>query len=262
MKKAVYIIVFISALFSCQKVIDVDLNEANPQIVIEGNYRAEDSTVLVRITLTSSYFNSDPSPIIETAAVTITDANGTPTNVPYIGNGYYELNNYVPQFNSTYYLTVSYDGKQYLAESVMSAPVQLDPITFDSIPSFFGNDGGYVVYLNFNDPVDTVNFYQIVLSQNGQVWDGLDQFFTQDDQFTDGNYVQRPLFGQEFYHTGDTAGMELRTIDEKIYHYVNEAQSVAQQSSGAPANPTTNWNNDALGYFSAYSSSRQSVLIQ
>ncbi len=263
MKKILYALIIATALFSCQKVIDVDLNDSNPQIVIEANYSAEDSTVLVRISMTSSFFDSEPSPVVDDAVVTISNASGSSISIPYIGDGFYKLENYLPDFDSKYVLSVSNNGTTYLAECFLPAPVQLEPISYDSIPSFFGNEGGFVPYLNYYDPVGIVNHYQIVLSKNGDVWDGLTQFFTQDDLFTDGNYIERPLFGQEFYNTGDTIGMELRSIDEVIYNYINEAQSIAgASSSAAPANPGNNWNNGALGYFSAYSSSRQSVVIQ
>lgn len=50
------------ALFGCTKVIDVNLNEANEKYVIEANYSAEDSTVRVLITKTSSFFDNNASP--------------------------------------------------------------------------------------------------------------------------------------------------------------------------------------------------------
>ncbi len=249
-------------ILSCQKVIDVDLNEANPNVVIEANYTAEDSTVRVRITMTSSYFNSEPSPEVNDAVVTITDQLGNSQSVPFIANGYYELPFYVPVYNSNYTLSVVADGKTFSAISFMPSPVQLLDITYDSIAGFFGSEGGYVPYMRFNDPLDTINYYSAVLSKNGDVWDGLTQIFTQDDRLTDGNFIERPLFGQEWYQMGDTIGMELRSIDEINYRYIDEIQSIAGTQSGAPANPTTNWSNDALGYFSAYSNSRKTVVIQ
>ena len=51
MNKLFYFLFTILILISCQKVINVDLNEADPNIVIEGIYTAEDSTVRVTISL-------------------------------------------------------------------------------------------------------------------------------------------------------------------------------------------------------------------
>ena len=264
MNKLFYFLFTISILISCQKVINVDLNEANPNIVIEGIYTAEDSTVRVKISLTSSYFNSSASTIVDGANVSITDFSGLSSNIPYIGNGIYELENYVPNFNSTYTLNVTNDGASYSAQCDLTDIVPLDDITYELFPGFFGEDGGYVVYLNFHDPINITNYYQIVLSLNGEELNDLNETFTQDDLFTDGNPVSRPLFVNDFFQIDDTIGMELRSIDKDIYYYLNEAISIIGENSAsaaAPANPNSNWNNNALGYFSAYGNSRKETII-
>ena len=83
-----------------------------------------------------------------------------------------------------------------------------------------------------------------------------------DDRFTDGNPISRPLFLDPLFQLSDTIGMELRSIDEVVYDYYTELLTIAgSQASAAPANPESNWNNDALGYFSAYSNSTQEVIV-
>lgn len=261
--KAKYILYLLAIITfgSCQKVIDVDLNDSNAVIVIEANYSAEDSTVRVSVTKTSSYFDNSSSPVVDDATVTIIDFNGTPQSVVSIGNGQYELAGYVPIFNSTYTLQVVHNGTLYEATCTMNSVVNLEDMTYEFFPGFFGSAGGYVVYMNFNDPAGTVNFYEAVLTRNGDALDKLDEIFLQDDQLTDGNLVERPLFASDFFELNDTIGMELRSIDEKIYDYKSEAISAAAQNSGAPGNPNPVWTNGALGYFSCYSSSRKEVII-
>lgn len=263
MKQFLYIIGLTLVFSSCQKVIDVDLNEANPVHVIEANYSAEDSTVNVRITITSSYFDNNPSPEVNNAVIEIVDASGVAIPVPFISNGNYMLTSYAPQFNTEYTINVNIDGNTYTATCVMSDPVQLDSITYQYFDGFFGSGGGYTPLLNYSDPAGESNYYQVILSRNDTTFNTLDDFFTQDDQLTDGNYVQRPLFLKNFYQLNDSVHMEMRTIDKRIYDYIDQAQSISgSQNSAAPGNPTNNWNNGALGYFSAYSSSHQSVIIQ
>ena len=250
------------ALFGCTKVIDVDLNEANEKYVIEANYSAEDSTVRVLITKTSSFFDNNASPKVNNATVTIVDALGTPTTVNFVGDGYYELTGYVPTFNSTYTLNVVADGNGFTADCYLPNPVELSPITYEYFPPFFGGEDGYAAYLNFNDPADTVNYYLIVLGKNSEPWDNLSDILSQDDQLTDGNFVERPMFGRELYQIDDTVHMELRSVEKRAYDYTLEAQSIVGSQSGAPGNPTNNWSGDALGFFNAYSSSRQTVVVQ
>lgn len=263
MKKLAYILGIVVLAASCQKVIDVDLNEANQNIVIEGNFTGEDSTVLVRVTLTSSYFNSDPEPTIDNAVVTITDQNGVSTVIPSAGNGFYELNSYAPTYGTSYVLSVVADGETYNATCNMPVPVQLDPITYQYFDGFFGNDPGYAPFLNYQDPANVVNFYQIVVTENQTTYGNIDQIQTQDDQLTDGNYMSRPLFTGSLSQIGDTISFEFRSVDEVIYNYTFQAADIVGGSnSAAPGNPITNWDNGALGYFNAYGVSRDTVVIQ
>ena len=263
MRNLAYILGFVLLATSCQKVIDVDLNEGNQNIVIEGNFTGEDSTVLVRVTLTSSYFNSDPSPTIDNAVVTITDQNGVATVIPSIGNGFYKLTSYAPTYGTSYVLSVVSDGQTYNATCNMPVPVQLDPITYQYFDGFFGNDPGYATFLNFQDPPNEVNFYQIVITENQKTFGNLDQIQTQDDELTNGNYVQRPIFTGDLSQIGDTVSYEFRSVDEVIYNYTSQASDIAGGSnSAAPGNPITNWDNGALGYFNAYGVSRDTVIIQ
>lgn len=263
MKNIAYLLGIVLIAASCQKVIDVDLNDTNKTIVIEGNYTGQDSTVRVNVSLTSSYFDSEPSPVIDNAVVTITDGAGITTVVPSIGSGNYELSGYIPSYGSDYVLTVTHDGVTYSAKCNMPVPVTLDPITYLYFDGFFGAEGGYAAFMNFNDPANVENYYIAALGLNGVIYDGIDDLFTQDDALTDGNLVQRPLFASDFYDIGDTIYMELRSVDKAIYDYTNEIQSIIGGSnSAAPGNPTTNWDNGALGYFNAYGISKDTVVVQ
>jgi len=146
----------------------------------------------------------------------------------------------------------------------MHSVVNLDDITYEFFPGFFGGESGYAPFLNFNDPADTVNHYVAVLSVNNYIYDGIGEMFTQDDKLTDGNLVERPLFADKLFDLDDTIRIELRSVDEDIFDYYEQADAIAGdgQSSGAPGNPETNWDNKALGYFNCYSSSRKEVIIQ
>jgi hypothetical protein len=263
MKNLFYCFSILIAFASCTKVIDVDLNDADPKFVVEANYTAEDSTVRVKLTLTTSYFDNEPSTSLNNLVVIITDHLGNPQTVPFIGNGYYELTNYIPIFNTDYTMTVQYDGKTYTAVSRMNPPVPLEPITYEYYPAFFGLEAGYITYLRYNDPPGVENQFIVVMSLNYEEEGNLTDFYLQSDDFSDGNFVNRPLFRTEAFQIGDTIGLEMRSMDKTVYNYFSEVLSIAGgQSSAAPANPKTNWDNKGLGYFSAYSNSRREVIIE
>lgn len=263
MKNLIILLVLSSMIASCRKVIDVDLNSSNPVTVIEANYTAEDSTVRVRISKTSNYFGENP-PTIDGAAVNITDENGVSQTVVGLGNGEYELTNYVPIFNSDYTLSAIVNGITYTAVSTLPSPTQLLDIEYEYFPGFFGNDPGYACFLSYNDPSDTTNFFFALLSKNGEQFDKVNDFTLSDDRLTDGNTISRPIFADSLFQIGDTVGMELRAVDGNVFDYYAQLRSIADGNGGqlaAPGNPIFFWTNDALGYFNAYSNSRKSVII-
>lgn len=256
------IAIVLSGLNSCQKIIDVDLNESDPAIVIEAELDGNDSIIRVRVSQTASYFDTLPSPLIDNAIVAITDDLGNTTTIPSIGNGEYELL-YTPTIGTTYILTVSYNGVIYTASSTMFEAVPQDIIYVEYFPPGpFSGSGAYIPYIQFQDPLNETNYFEIILSKNGKKKDNLKDLNIQDDALTNGNYVKRPLFSVN-YDLGDTVGIELRSIDEHVYTYLNQAFGLlSSENSAAPGNPESNWDNDALGYFSAFRSSFQTAIVQ
>jgi hypothetical protein len=85
-----------------------------------------------------------------------------------------------------------------------------------------------------------------------------------DDQLVDGNQINLFLFGSA-YEAGDTAIAELQCIDEQVYRYLltlsNVSASSPSGSTTTPENPVTNLSGGALGYFSAVSISRDTLVI-
>lgn len=247
---------------SCQKSIDVDLNETNAVTVIEANYTAEDSTVRVFVTETSSFFSGEPEPTVDNAVVTITDQAGNSQQVPFSSAGWYTLGNYIPNYGTTYTMTVLSDGVTYTATCEMLPLIPQQTIYYDYLePGPFSGDGGYIVAISYIDPVEEGNFVSAIMSENDSLLTDLGDLSFLDDQFTNGNLVIQPLFVRLF-ELGDTIEIEMRTIDEKIFDYYTELMSLTNPDSAAPANPSYQWTNRALGYFSAHPSSRQSVIIQ
>src|SRR5690554_6820716 len=54
---------------ACEKVIEVDLNDSEPEIVIEGNLSNDNGVLEVKISKTGSYFNTAPYEKVANAEV-------------------------------------------------------------------------------------------------------------------------------------------------------------------------------------------------
>ena len=84
------------------------------------------------------------------------------------------------------------------------------------------------------------------------------------DEFDEGRLTYKQL--RDFDRnpvSGDTIDIEMQGIDKNIYHYWDGLDQ--NQSTGAtltiPANPVSNISNKALGYFSAHTSQRRSIIV-
>ncbi|MCB0455945.1 MAG: DUF4249 family protein, partial [Aequorivita sp.] len=103
MKKLFLLLIFFGIFSSCEDVIDVDLNDAPPRLVVEANLNVWEngtSQASVRLTTTAPFFNNGV-PFITDATVTVTDENGTVYPFTYFENGFYTAN-LVPQLNIEY----------------------------------------------------------------------------------------------------------------------------------------------------------------
>ncbi len=76
-------VISIFLLQGCQKVIEVDLNNAEPRIVIEGLITDSPGPYAVIISMSGSYFNQPELPPVSDAFVTVSDDEGT-HRYPYI----------------------------------------------------------------------------------------------------------------------------------------------------------------------------------
>jgi hypothetical protein len=121
------------------------------------------------------------------------------------------------------------------------------------------------VFLNFQDPTSR-NFYRAVYNRFDNAQSDLDAIQLFDDQLTNGNYIQIPIFNQE-YKPGDTAYVALQTMDAEVYTFLETFVSAASADAGspfsaAPDNPITNIRGGAIGVFAAYSRTEASVVVE
>lgn len=241
------------AVSSCEKVIDVDLNSADPQTVFEANLAEGEDSLWFSLTQTADYFGNEEPPFINGAEIDFTDSEGNVMRAQAMGDGQYLVTNVKAKSEGTYKVKVNLDGQITEAESYMPKQVLLDSIQFEYQPANDFVDESYSINIAFQDPGDQVNYYQIIVRVNGEVDGNLNVF---DDRFNQGRYVNAPLFGYEIAE-GDIVEVELQNIDADIYEYYVTLASILSQTGPpgiAPGNPITNLKGDIqLGFFGTYS---------
>ncbi|MDR2906646.1 MAG: DUF4249 domain-containing protein [Bacteroidales bacterium] len=275
---------------SCTEEIKLDLNDSDVRLVVDGGIGMDVGVHTVRLSKTMSYFSTDMTvPYVSGAVVTITEfdrmkeatGNVFELNENPGKPGHYETESTVfGKQGYTYRLDVSNvevgGHVTYSAEAFF--PYIADKI--DSVrpfwgPNLFGVMFGFEldstdIHTGWNlcfwaqDP-PTREYYVFIPYQNGVALnDTLTNFFMMDDGMISEAGIGLDGLPIEFISDsswvkikeGDTLGLEIRSISEDYYRYINEFNTVYQGANpmfgGAPANVRGNVSNGAIGYFWAY----------
>jgi len=256
-----FLILFV--FFSCERVIDVDLNEANPQIVIEGNLSYNHGELEVQISKTGSYFATTPIEKVDNAEVFLENSAGTRIEAEAFGNGVYKIEGYPMQQKKEYQLFIEAEGQKYEAKSTLFPAVKIDSLGFEYQPDVRFFEGGYRLLLYFSDPPAEGNYYRIKVHKNGVLLNDVDDLIVFDDSGLNGKGIQVTL-RRQLFDLGDTASVQLMSIDENAFLYFTTFREMANTNPGspAPANPISNFSNGALGYFSAWSFEEKEIIIE
>ena len=232
----------------CTKIIEVNLNDADPQVVIEANVQNSSGPHYVQISKTVNYSASNQFPAVTGAKVIIKDlTGGVADTLIELQQGLYATRIVTGVAGRTYQLEVTTGGKSYSAQSKMPAAAQLDSVSFEKI--------------NYQDPAGINNYYLFTLFVNGR---RINNTFVYDDRFSDGRYVSRTLRTDSAYiNPGDSVRVLMQHMGKEGFDYYSSFSQVT--GNGAlqtisPANPNSNLTGGALGYFIAsYTSTRRTV---
>jgi hypothetical protein len=275
----VLLVLILSSVFftpSCTEKIDIDLDSTYQRTVIYGQITTDTTSHKVTVTTTGDYYSNLPPQGISGANVRISDGENEfilLEDSEEEGAYYTDPNVYgVPGRNYTIFVEnvdLLGDGnlKSYNASS------ELMPVASpDSIKAVYReNWEGWAVQAYAQDPPETEDFYMFLVYVNDELdSDSLQNIIITDDALFNGNYtngvVVYYLNGVDALSVGDTITTAFCGISRDYYKYLTEAQVATRPSvplfSGPPANPRSNFNNGAIGYFAAYSLSRASTIIE
>lgn len=271
MKRASFIFTVFSLLLigSCQKVIDIKVSDTEPKLVIEANYNATEERVEVKVTKTVNVFSADNYPAVDDAVVTIISEDGVATSLAFQGDGIYLLENYTPVFESTYQLTVAYDGVVYTGEDYLKTMTPLDSLSLRYQEQSLFMPEGYMVFMNFQDPEGVKNYYHSSHTVNSEYFEKVGDQMLISDGLSDGKYYSLPIYWKNF-ELGDTISIHLRSYSQKTYKYYSDLYSAMSgtEMSAAPSNPIIQWANDTdekiqvLGHFRAYTIDTKSIIVE
>ncbi len=265
MKKILVILSVVFVFTSCEKVIELPVNEADQKFVIEAplsNY-AGDSYIL--LSKTAPIYDENGYEKVSNAQVTVTDKN----NIVYtfiedsIGSGRYIDTTFTVGENNIYRLKVKIGDQEFTSECITQTLTPLNYIfpqriaTTNSTPE--NPDSTTVIFFSFTDHAYESNFYRFKVYKNGKYTKTL---YQGDDKLINGEEFTQVFFGDTF-DVGDTVVVEMQNVDEANYDYfytLSNAQS-DNPFSATPANPVTNIKGGALGYFGCYLKDIKALIV-
>lgn len=249
---AIGLVVMAMLCVSCEELIQLDLSDAGERVVIEADITDVGPNVIY-VTRSVSVDDSIAYQLVRDASVEVFrgDQRYVFNFIP--GSGGYSNSEFpiLPVVGGdVWQLRVVVDGEVYEStERVVSPYVEVD--SSGTVRETILGEDYYFASFKFQDPAGQRNFYKYSIS----VDDGPMEFFdVYNDKFNDGLAVTHQIGGRNVdIQLNSEVRIKRQCISESVFNYWNEIQSV-NPGSLAPANPTSNISNGALGYFSVSSS--------
>lgn len=255
----------LSICSSCEKVIDIDLNSADKKYVIEAVITDKAGTAKVQITQTKNFNDDNNFPGVSGAKVSITESGGPTTVLNETSAGTYEAPLLFGTSGLSYSLSVQIGPDVFTAVCNMPQKINLDTIYVTDELLF--TETRKIVNAEYQDPPGKGNNYRFIQYVNTY---REDQIIIENDDYTDGRKVTDKLFyftedenDVHNIHSGDQVRIEMLCIDPSIYKYWYSLDRSATGVSGqaTPANPVTNLQGGALGYFSAQTVQIKTMIV-
>lgn len=223
---------FFCICYNCEDVIDVNLNETEPKLVIEASINWFKGTTgneqSIKLSLTAPFFNTDTPPA-NGAVIMISDSNSNLFNFVENGDtGVYLNTNFNPVIDETYILTINYEGQIYTATEVLKSVASIDYIEQNNEGGFSGEDIELKAY--YTDPIGEENYYFFEFIAPIGLVPTLEVY---DDEFTNGNQIFG-FFTEEDLSSGNDVTIRNYGVSERFYEYMFILLQQGNEVGGGP----------------------------
>jgi hypothetical protein len=258
MKKVIRLVLLFCLCYNCEDVIDVDLNEAEPRLVIEASINWFKNTSgneqSIKLSLSAPFFDSEV-PIATGGTVQITDGNNNIFNFIEDNNtGIYRNTNFTPEIDQVYNLEVLYNNEIYTATETLKSVASIDYIEQNNEGGFSGEEIELKAF--YTDPLNIENHYFFEFISDIPIVPTLEVY---DDQFTDGNQIFG-FYTEEDLESGDIVTIRNYGVSERFYEFMFILLQQGSDDGGGPfeTQPATvrgncinqtNQDNYPFGYF-------------
>ncbi len=258
MKNYLFIFSILLLQTSCEDVIELDLNTADPKLVIEASINwlkgTSGNEQIIKLSLTAPYFDKEVPPANGAKVVVTDQTNRTYNFIEEGATGIYKNTNFQPVINNVYELQIVYKDEIYVGTESFKSVVSLDYIQQNNDAGFSGKDIELKAY--YTDPADEQNFYFFEFKSSIPVLTSLSIY---EDRYNNGNQIFG-YYSEEDLKAGDKVTIKNYGISERFYNYMFILLQQNNDSGGGPfeTKPAsvrgncvnqTNPQNFPLGYF-------------
>jgi hypothetical protein len=252
------IVSFCFFILSCTKVVEVDLETAEPKLVIDASIDWVKGTTgneqKIKLSTTTGYY-SETFPTVSGADIVITNsANIVFRFIESSNAGEYICSSFQPAIDETYTLKVVLNGETYTAtETCIGVPNIESNIAQDN-GGGFGGDQVEITYYYQDNGNEENHYLHRILSPVSTYPD----YKAKDDEKSQGNLMQE-YFSDEDLKAGDLVNIRLYGISKRYYDYFRKLLAASGANNGpfqtAPGSVRgniineTHFENFAYGYF-------------
>lgn len=226
MKKWI-VLLFLAGFYSCEEVVDVDLEQSEPRLVIEASLlwdkeAGPEQKQTIKVSTTAPYFDAEIPPATG-AEVTLKTPDGSEYIFEEVSPGLYQ-NSGIPLFSeSSYELNILYKEQLYTSTESYIPVTSLEEVMQENEGGFSGDETEFRLF--YTDPSGEENFY-------------LFRFFHEDislqlynDEFTNGSRTFA-FFSDDNLVAGEKIGFEIQGISKGFYEFMFILRSQAGTAGG------------------------------
>lgn len=216
---------------SCTKVVEVDLETAEPKLVIDASIDWVKGTTgneqKIKLSTTTGYY-STAFPTVSGADVIITNSENTVFSfVENPSTGEYICSNFQPATGETYTLKVVLNGEIYTAtETCIGVPGIENNIEQNNTGGFGGDEVEIKYYYQDNGNEEN-HYLHYILSPVSK----FPEYKAKDDKNSQGKLMQE-YFSDEDLKTGDLINIRLYGISRRYYDYFRKLLAASGAGNG------------------------------
>ncbi|MDA8889324.1 DUF4249 domain-containing protein [Cyclobacteriaceae bacterium] len=255
--KKIFILLIVFAFCACENIIYPELEPSLEQYVVDAWLNDLPGSQKIFLSKSNNYFMSELPKLLSGAEVYLTDEDGNRYDFEESAEGYVwgdSLSTSFLQVGTSYQLNVSIDGIRFSGTSEMNPVPPVDSITFKYQKEDFSTDEDYyLAEVVATDLVGVGNTYWIKAWKNGVYLNKASEInIAYDAGFSAGGNIDGQVFIQPIqelinpfdtdevgdalieppYSIGDTIYVEILSISESAFYFLNEVKIQTVRSGG------------------------------